>query len=34
MINIIRLGSGEEEIECSHEKVKGLVLKTGFPKNA
>jgi protein PhnA len=34
VIKNIRLGSDEEEIECNHEKVKGLVLKTCFLKRA
>lgn len=31
-IKNIRLTGNEDEIECSTDKVKGLVLKTGFLK--
>lgn len=34
LVKNIRLTSNEEEIECSAEKVKGLVLKTCFLKKA
>ena len=34
MVKNIRLTDDEEEIECSVEKVKGLVLKTCFLKKA
>lgn len=34
MIKNIRLTDDEEEIECSSDKVKGLVLKTCFLKKA
>jgi protein PhnA len=34
MIRNIRLTDDEEEVECNHEKVKGLVLKTCFLKKA
>ena len=34
LIKNIRLTDDEEEIECNAEKVKGLVLKTCFPKKA
>lgn len=30
----IRLTYDEQEIECNHEKVRGLVLKTQFVKKA
>ena len=34
MIKGIRLTDDEEEIDCRHEKVKGLVLRTEFVKKA
>jgi protein PhnA len=34
LIKNIRLTSNPEEIECNHEKVRGLVLKTCFLKKA
>jgi protein PhnA len=34
MIKNIRLTSDEDEIECNHEKVRGLVLRTEFIKKA
>lgn len=34
LIKNIRLTSRAGEIECNHEKVKGLVLKTEFLKKA
>lgn len=34
LIKNIRLTSSTEEIECNHEKVRGLVLKTCFLKKA
>jgi protein PhnA len=34
MIKGIHLTHDEEEVECRHEKVKGLVLKTCFLKKA
>lgn len=34
VIKGIRLTDDEEEVECRHEKVKGLVLKTCFLKKA
>ncbi|MDB5100964.1 MAG: phnA-like domain protein [Cyanobacteria bacterium RYN_339] len=34
IVKNIRLTANEGEIECNHEKVKGLVLKTEFVKKA
>jgi protein PhnA len=34
MIKGIRLTSDPDEIDCKHEKVKGLVLRTEFVKKA
>lgn len=34
VIKNIRLTADEEEIECNHQKVKGLVLRTEFVKKA
>jgi protein PhnA len=34
LIKGIRLTGDEEEIDCRHEKVKGLVLRTEFVKKA
>lgn len=34
LIKNIRLTNNPEEIECNHEKVRGLVLKTCFLKKA
>ncbi|WP_240007544.1 alkylphosphonate utilization protein [Pseudaquidulcibacter saccharophilus] len=34
VIKNIRLTYNEDEIECNHEKVKGLVLRTEFIKKA
>jgi protein PhnA len=34
LIKGIRLTDDEDEIECNHEKVKGLVLRTEFLKKA
>jgi len=34
LIKNIRLTYDEDEIECNHEKVRGLVLKTQFVKKA
>lgn len=32
LIKSIRLTNDEDEIECNHEKVRGLVLRTEFLK--
>ncbi|MFT4090637.1 MAG: alkylphosphonate utilization protein [Asticcacaulis sp.] len=34
LIKNIRLTYDEDEIECNHEKVRGLVLRTEFVKKA
>ena len=34
MIKGIRLTDDEDEIDCRHEKIKGLVLRTEFVKKA
>ncbi len=34
MIKGIRLTGNTEEVDCRHEKVKGLVLRTEFLKKA
>lgn len=34
LIKNIRLTYDEDEIECNHEKVRGLVLRTEFIKKA
>jgi protein PhnA len=34
MIKGIRLTGNPEEVDCRHEKVKGLVLRTEFLKKA
>ena len=34
LIKSIRLTNDEDEIECNHEKVRGLVLRTEFVKKA
>jgi protein PhnA len=34
MIRGIRLTSNPDEVDCRHEKVKGLVLRTEFLKKA
>ena len=34
LIKSIRLTNDEDEIECNHEKVRGLVLRTEFVKRA
>lgn len=34
LIKNIRLTHDEDEIECNHEKVRGLVLRTEFVKKA
>jgi protein PhnA len=34
MIKAIRLTDDEDEIDCRHEKIKGLVLRTEFVKKA
>ena len=34
LIKSIRLTNDEDEIECNHEKVSGLVLRTEFVKKA
>lgn len=34
MIKGIRLTDNEDEIDCHHEKIKGLVLRTEFVKKA
>jgi protein PhnA len=34
MIKGIRLTDNEDEVDCRHEKVKGLVLRTEFLKKA
>lgn len=34
LIKNIRLTNDEDEIECNHEKVRGLVLRTEFIKKA
>jgi alkylphosphonate utilization operon protein PhnA len=34
MIRGIRLTDNEDEIDCRHEKIKGLVLRTEFVKKA
>ncbi len=34
VIKNIRLTYNEDEIECNHEKVKGLVLRTEFIKKS
>jgi protein PhnA len=34
MIKGIRLTGDEEEIDCRHEKIRGLVLRTEFVKKA
>jgi protein PhnA len=34
MIKGIRLTGDEDEIDCRHEKIKGLVLRTEFVKKA
>ena len=34
MIKGIRLTSNTDEVDCRHEKVKGLVLRTEFLKKA
>lgn len=34
MIKGIRLTDNEDEIDCRHDKVKGLVLRTEFVKKA
>jgi protein PhnA len=34
MIKGIRLTENEEEIDCRHEKIRGLVLRTEFVKKA
>jgi protein PhnA len=34
MIKSIRLTEDEDEIDCRHEKIKGLVLRTEFVKKA
>ncbi len=34
MIKGIRLTENEDEIDCRHEKIKGLVLRTEFVKKA
>jgi protein PhnA len=34
LVKNIRLNGNAGEIECNHEKVKGLVLKTEFLKKA
>jgi protein PhnA len=34
MIKGIRLADNEDEVDCRHEKVKGLVLRTEFLKKA
>jgi protein PhnA len=34
VVKNIRLTYNEDEIECNHEKVKGLVLRTEFIKKA
>ncbi len=34
MIKGIRLTDDEHEIDCRHEKIKGLVLRTEFVKKA
>jgi protein PhnA len=34
LIKNIRLTPDEDEIECNHEKVRGLVLRTEFIKKA
>lgn len=34
LIKNIRLTHDEDEIECNHEKVRGLVLRTEFIKKA
>ena len=34
MIKSIRLTQDESEIDCRHEKIKGLVLRTEFVKKA
>jgi protein PhnA len=34
MIKGIRLTTDPDEIDCKHEKIKGLVLRTAFVKKA
>jgi protein PhnA len=34
MIKAIRLTANEDEIDCRHDKIKGLVLRTEFVKKA
>jgi protein PhnA len=34
MIKAIRLTANEDEVDCRHEKIKGLVLRTEFLKKA
>jgi protein PhnA len=34
LIKSIRLTGDEDEIDCRHEKIKGLVLRTEFVKKA
>ena len=34
MIKGIRLTDNDEEVDCRHEKIKGLVLRTEFLKKA
>lgn len=34
LVKNIRLTTNDEEIECNHEKVRGLVLRTEFVKKA